>query len=401
MLNSIAYLDCHSGIDGGMFLGSMLDAGLDLTDLERTLSMLPLRIYHLSCEHFTDKGVSGSRFDIQIPTTDQSILYFPDVQKILHSSALEKRVRNCALAIFTKLVEAEATVRGISVEEVPFHEMEATNTIVDIVGAAWGVETLGIEQIYASALPLSSGGHVQTRRGLLPVPAPATLEILRRVSAPWKPSEAEGEMITPAGAAILATLARFEIPAIAIERVGYGFGHKSVSWPDCLRICLGRSLTGTQVNEEVPEFDWVNVLACNIDTMTGEHLGNLMELLLASGALDVSYTPLQMKKNRPAVMLTLICQIEDTEQLATLILAESSTLGVRIQQMQRRKAQRSQETIATPLGPVQIKVKRLGQRVISAAPEYEDCRRVAHAQHIPLEEVYEIVRSVIADSIKS
>lgn len=155
------------------------------------------------------------------------------------------------------------------------------------------------------------------------------------------------------------------------------------------------------MGDDVPDTDWVSVLECNIDNMTGELLGDLMERVLSAGALDVSYLPLQMKKNRPAVMVTLICQIVDTERLARLILAETSTLGVRVQQVQRRKAQRSQEQIITPLGPLQIKLKRLGTRVISAAPEYEDCRRLARARQMPLEEVYELARQVIADTILS
>ena len=206
-------------------------------------------------------------------------------------------------------------------------------------------------------------------------------------------------MVTPTGAAILATLARFETPAIAIERVGYGFGRKQFPWPNCLRACLGRSLTVATSTEMSPDTDWVSLLSCNIDNMTGEMLGDLLEQLLAAGALDVSYQPLQMKKNRPAVLLTLICQVEEAERLAQLVLTETSTLGVRVQQVQRRKAQRSQEQIVTPFGPLLVKVKRLGTRVLSAAPEYEECRRIARAQHVPLAEVYEVARQVIARAI--
>ena len=248
-----------------------------------------------------------------------------------------------------------------------FHEVGAVDAIVDIVGAVWAIERLGIAQMYASPLPLSSGHVKKPRTVFLPVPAPATLEILRRVSAPWRPSSAEGEMVTPTGAALLATFARFELPAMAIEHVGYGFGRKQFPWPNCLRACLGRSLDVAVDGDELPDTDWVSVLECNIDTMTGELLGDLMERVLSAGALDLSYQPLQMKKNRPAVLVTLICQLEDTERLARLILAETSTLGVRVQQMQRRKAQRSQEQIITPLGPLQIKLKRLGTRIISAS----------------------------------
>jgi uncharacterized protein (TIGR00299 family) protein len=400
MTQVIAYLDCHSGISGDMFLGAMLDAGLAFEELRRALAALPLSDYQLTCEHFSDKGIRGSRFDVRLSASEQSERHFSDIAAILRASTLPPRVRERALAMFQCLAEAEATVHGTSVEAVHFHEVGAVDAIVDIVGAAWAVEALDITQLYASPLPLSSG-HVKTAHGLLPVPAPATLEILRQVSAPWKPSPAEGEMVTPTGAAILATLARFETPAMAIERVGYGFGRKQFPWPNCLRACLGRPLAVSASADELPETDWVSVLECNIDNMTGELLGDLLERLLAEGALDVSYLPLQMKKNRPAVMLTLICQIEDTERLAEFVLAETSTLGVRVRQVQRRKAQRSQERIITPLGPLLVKVKRLGTRVISAAPEYEDCRRLARARQVSLEEVYELAREVIARAIIS
>lgn len=398
MSEVIAYLDCHSGMSGDMFLAALLDAGLTFDELRDALAGLPFSDYQLSYEPFNDKGIRGARFDVQLSTQEQPTRHLADIQAIVRASTLPLRVCERALAVFQLLAEAEAHVHGTSIEEVHFHEVGAIDAIVDIVGAVWSIERLGIAQLYASALPLSSG-HVKTAHGLLPVPAPATLEILRRVSAPWRPSSAEGEMVTPTGAALLATFARFEQPTIAIERVGYGFGRKQFPWPNCLRICLGRPLGNAVAGEGVPDTDWVSVLECNIDNMSGELLGDLMERVLVAGALDISYLPLQMKKNRPAVMVTLICQIEDTERLARLILAETSTLGVRVQQVQRRKAQRSQEQIITPLGPLQIKLKRLGTRVISAAPEYEDCRRLARVHQVPLEEVYELARQVIADTI--
>ena len=255
------------------------------------------------------------------------------------------------------------------------------------------IEALGITQIYASPLPLSSG-HVQTAHGMLPVPAPATLEILRQVSAPWKPSPAEGEMVTPTGAAILATLAKFQTPAIAIERVGYGFGRKQFPWPNCLRLCLGHAIASLPHAGQA-DTDWVTIIESNIDNMAGELLGGLMDRLLAAGALDVSYTPIQMKKNRPAVMVTVICREEESDAMASLLLSESSTLGVRISHVQRLKAQRMFESIETPIGPISMKVKRLGNQIIGIAPEYEDCQRIALEKGIPLEDVYEVARQVM------
>lgn len=368
--------------------------------LRQALVSLPIRGYELKLERFQDKGICGARFEVMLAEQEQPTRHFTDIVSLLQAATLLPRVRERAISMFRCIAEAEAVVHGSTLEEVHFHEVGAIDAIVDIVGAALAVETLGIETLYASALPLSSG-HVKTAHGLLPVPAPATLEIARRVSAPWRPCPVEGEMVTPTGATILATLARFETPAIRIERVGYGFGRKSFPWPNCLRLCLGR-LPGSSMEADAQatmDTDWVTVIESNIDTMTGEALGGLMERLLAAGALDVAYTPLYMKKNRPAVMLTLICRVEDGDALAQLLLSEATTLGVRMQHMQRRKAQRIQQFIETPFGIMQVKVKLLGGRVISAAPEYEECRRIASERSLPLEEVYEVARQAIQRAI--
>jgi len=396
MRQKIAYLDCHSGISGDMFLGAMLDAGLSLDTLRTGLATLPVTGYELELRTETvhEHGIRGSRLTVVMADQEQASRHLSDIAAILDAATLPTTVRKNAFAIFQCLAEAEAAVHGTTLEEVHFHEVGAIDALVDITGAALAIETLGITQLYASPLPLSSG-HVRSAHGLLPVPAPATLEILRRVAAPWKPCPIEGELVTPTGAAILATLARFETPAIAIERVGYGFGRKHFPWPNCLRLCIG-SAAGFLSADEQADTDWVTVIESNIDDMTGELLGDLMEKLLAAGALDVSYTPIQMKKNRPAVMVSLICPVEDGDRLAQLVLRESSTLGVRIQQVQRLKAQRTQERINTAIGSVLVKVKRLGPRIISASPEYEECRRIARERDIPLEEVYAVVQQAIA-----
>ena len=400
MFQHIAYLDCHSGISGDMFLGAMLDAGFPLETLRQALGSLPVSGYELKLEQFQDKGIRGARFDVALAEQEQPARHFTDIVALLQAATLPPRARERAISMFRCIAEAEAVVHGSTLEEVHFHEVGAIDAIVDIVGAALAIETLGIETLYASALPLSSG-HVKTAHGLLPVPAPATLEILRRVSAPWRPCPVEGEMVTPTGAAILATLARFETPSIRIERIGYGFGRKSFPWPNCLRLCLGRPVGARmEVGEQAAmETDWVTVIETNIDTMTGEALGGLMERLLAAGALDVAYSPLHMKKNRPAVLLTVICRMEDGDALAQLLLSEANTLGVRMQHMQRRKARRAQQSIETPFGKMLVKVKLLGERVISAAPEYEECRRIAQEQSLPLEEVYEVARQAIQHAI--
>jgi uncharacterized protein (TIGR00299 family) protein len=359
MQELIAYLDCHSGISGDMFLGALLDldAGLSLDFLKNALAGLPVHGYELRLEPFQNKGILGSRFEVVLSREDTrypQVRSMADIVALLDASTLSPKVRENTLSMFQCLAEAEATIHGTGVEEVHFHEVGAIDAIIDITGAAIALEALSITQLYASSLPLSSG-HVQTAHGILPVPAPATLEILRHVPAQWKPSSAESEMVTPTGAAILATQAKFQTPAIFIEHVGYGFGHKQFPWPNCLRVCLGRA-GNTNRQSELADSDWVTVIESNIDNMTGELLGGLMDKLFSAGALDVNYTPIQMKKNRPAVMLTIICRVEEGKALSELLLSESSTLG---------------------------------------APEYDDCQRIALEKGIPLADVYEVVRQVI------
>ncbi len=397
-MSAIAYLDCHSGISGDMFLGALLDAGLSFDALKQGLATLPVSDYQLTFAPFTDKGIRGAHFDVQLADREQPTRHLSDIVAILDAANLPPRARETALAIFRCLAEAEATVHGTSVEEVHFHEVGAVDAIVDITGAALGLEMLGITQLYASALPLTSGS-VKTAHGLLPVPAPATLEILRKVQAPWRPAAAEGELVTPTGAAILATLARFELPAMTIERVGYGFGRKQLPWPNCLRLCLGTAYAVAARSAEELESDWVSVIETNIDNMSGELLGGLMERLLVVGALDVSYTALQMKKNRPATLVSIICRPTDEERLSQVLLQETSTLGVRIQHMQRLKARREQQLLSTPLGEMLVKVKRLGTRIISASPEYEECQRIARERNLPLAEVYDVALHTIQETI--
>lgn len=393
-MGKIAYLDCYSGISGDMFLGAMLDAGLDWGALREALAVLPVVGYRLDFESFSDKGIKGSRFHVELEKQEQPVRRLADIVALLGSAALDERVRALALAMFQHLAEAEATVHGTSLEGVHFHEVGAVDAIIDITGAAFAVTALGITQLYASPLPLT-GGYVQAAHGILPIPAPATLEILRRAQAPWKACAIEGELVTPTGAAILATLARFETPAIAIERVGYGFGQKLLSWPNCLRLCLGTDYHVASAEGQELDTDWVTVLETNIDDMSGELLGGLINSLLECGALDASFTPIQMKKNRPAITITVICAPERSDYLAHVLLRETSTLGVRMQQARRVKAQRGQQEMETPLGPIRIKVKRVGGHVISAAPEYEDCQRIAREKDVALSDVYELANKSI------
>ena len=260
-MRKLLYLDCHSGISGDMFLSAMLDAGLSFETLQEALSGLHIDGYRLVFEPFHDKGIRGSRFHVLTTEQEQPHRHFSDIEALLRASHLPEDVRDTAIAIFHTLGEAEATVHGVSLEEVHFHEVGAIDAIVDITGAAIALHTLGIEQVYASPLPFTHG-HLRMAHGLMPLPAPATLEILRKVKAPWVPCLIEGELVTPTGAAILATVARFETPAIAIEQVGYGFGQKKIAWPNCVRACIGH---------EYRRIDVVRQETIEVHTHNSEH----------------------------------------------------------------------------------------------------------------------------------
>ena len=291
----LAYLDCFSGISGDMLLGALLHAGLELDELRAGLATLPLSGYTLEAERVSDHGLSGVRCVVRVEEPDpHEHRHLREIRDILAAGRLPERARERALAIFTRLAEAEGAIHGVSPEEVGFHEVGAVDSIVDIVGTALGFELLGIEEIYCSELPLTSG-RVRSSHGPLPVPAPATLELLKDSGVVWKTVPGEGELVTPTGAAVIAALAQFGWPErMTIQRVGYGFGQKKLPWANCLRLLLGE-----RTNVADAERDEIVVLASNIDNMTGEALGWLMDRLLSAGALDVSYTPLQMKKNRP------------------------------------------------------------------------------------------------------
>jgi uncharacterized protein (TIGR00299 family) protein len=285
----------------------------------------------------------------------------------------------------------------------------AVDSIVDVVGAAIGLEALGIDRLYASSLPLA-GGTVRSRHGPLPLPAPATLELIARVGAPTRPAPGGGELVTPTGAAILAELATFEQPPMRVRRIGYGFGTRELPWPNVLRLWLGEpaapgsaglwpapvGVSETEAGQRpaVPEGDLIRdevvLVETNLDDASPELLGYAMERLFEAGALDVYFTPIQMKKNRPGTLLGVIAPPDRADALARIILAETTTLGVRLRPLARLIAERREATVETPLGPVRVKLKRLGDRTV-AAPEYDDCARLARSGGVPLAEVYRLV----------
>jgi uncharacterized protein (TIGR00299 family) protein len=378
----LAYFDCFSGASGDMLLSSLLDAGLALHDLEADLALLRIEGYQLSAGKLTRQGLNGTLLQVVVEPGERPARTLPAIERFLADSDLPAVIQERSLSVFRRLAQAEATVHGTTVDRIHFHELGAVDSLVDIVGFVCALERLGIEAVYSSALTLG-GGTVQTEHGRLPAPAPATLALLAQVGAPTVPSSAQTELLTPTGAALLTEFARFERPPMRLRAIGYGFGTKEFDWPNALRVWLGEPLTAPHPSSG----DEVALLACNLDDATGEILGYAMDRLLAAGALDVWFTPIQMKKNRPATQLSLLCHPGDANALASLVLRETPTLGVRRIILSRSVAARQVRQVDTPWGPVHVKVKILAGEVVAASPEYDDCARLAAQAGIPLGEV--------------
>lgn len=382
----ILYLDCFSGLSGDMALGMLVDLGVEPRSLREGLAELGLDGYRLEVRQESRRGLRGTRVSVEVDSmAEQPRRGLAEIEALLAGSGLAEGVRRRAAAVFRRLARAEARVHGQPTQAVHFHEVGAVDSIVDVVGTLLGLELLGVRQVYASAVPLGSG-MVRASHGPLPLPAPATLELLAEVGAPTRPSPAEVELLTPTGAALLAELARFEQPAMRVERVGYGLGARDLPWPNAARAWLGQPLEESGTYEEE-----VVVLETNVDDMTPQQAGYIMERLLEAGALDVFYVPAQMKKSRPGLLLGVIASPGTARGLAEVLLRETPTLGVRLRRTSRLVAPRWVEEVQSPLGPARVKVKRLGAER-SLTPEYEDAARLARAHRLPLDEVYRLVR---------
>lgn len=379
-MSTVAYVDCPSGVSGDMLLGALLDAGLPLDDLRAALATLPLPGYTLDAEPVRRGALGATRALVHVEGEEHVHRGLADVLAIVAAGGLPARVQRDATAVFERLAAAEAHVHRIPLQEVHFHEVGAIDAIVDIVGACAGLRLLGVEELYASPLPLARGQTVSAH-GPMPLPAPAVLELLARAAAPTVPHASALELVTPTGAAILTALARFEQPPLRLTRIGYGAGGREQPEPNVLRLWLGQ-------RESDAAAEQLLVLEANIDDMPAELFGHAVERLLAAGALDAWCTPLTMKKSRPAVMLSALCRPADRAALANLLFRETSTFGVRTRVVDRYAADREVRQVATPFGMVSVKLKILDGAVVGASPEYEDCRRLAAAQGIPLPQVY-------------
>jgi pyridinium-3,5-bisthiocarboxylic acid mononucleotide nickel chelatase len=390
----LAYFDCFSGISGDMTLGALVDAGCPVEHLRGELRGLRVAGWELTAEKVWKNGMAATY--VKVTTEDQSKhRSLGAILEILEKSELGARVRERASAIFRRLGEAEARVHDVPLEKIHFHEVGAVDAIVDIVGACIGFEVLGIEKFACSALNVG-GGTVKMAHGVLPVPAPATANLLQ--GRPTYSNGIQKELVTPTGAAIVATLCETfgPQPAMTVGAIGYGAGTADLEGqPNVVRIMVGEEL-GVRKGEEngaqagVPVLlldEEIAVIEANLDDMNPQIYGYFLEKALGAGALDVYTTPVQMKKNRPGTLLTVLCKPGDTQALMSLIFAETTTFGVRTYRAQRRVLPREWVSVATEFGDVRIKVSRVNGHIRHAVPEFEDCKRAAEEKGVPLQRV--------------
>ena len=373
---NILYLDCQAGISGDMTVGALLDLGVPLEHLQSELAKLglPAGSYQLSTAQVERGHVAALKFEVAVHD-HHTHRHYAGIDTMIAASSLTEPVREAARTIFRRLAEAESKVHGVPVDEVHFHEVGAIDSIVDIVATSICLDYLKVERVHISALPLGSG-FVETAHGRLPVPAPATAELLQGLLTHGRCGE--GERVTPTGAAIVAAMAGSSgvCPEMLIERIGSGAGSRDFS--DCPNVL--RAFLGTERLEEGS--DEVVEASCNLDDVTPEIIGYVQELLLESGALDVWLVPVQMKKGRPGVILSLLCHTPDLGRLTALLMSETGALGVRHRTLRRTVQSRRIEECPTPFGPVRFKVSEFGRK-----PEYEDCRRIARERGIPCRDV--------------
>jgi len=432
------YLDIFSGISGDMFLGALLDLGVDFHRLEHDLEKLGLDGYHLHVSKQQRAHVAGTKFDVLLEDDhhhDESehdehhhghehghhhahghehhhhdeasarehehchghehSRTFADIEQLISRSPLSDWVKQKSIAVFRRVAVAEGKIHGKPPEQVHFHEVGAVDSIIDIVGACLALEALGKPRVLAA--PVVEGtGWVKCAHGRFPVPTPATLEILGARGVPVSQCDEPHELVTPTGAALLAELVEDFGPmrGLAPLRIGYGLGSReNKTRPNVLRAVLGEASSATAAHDW--ETDAVAVLQTNLDDANAEILGDFSEKALARGALDVFHTPVQMKKNRPGVLLSVLCAEADADKFCELILRETTTFGVRRHVAERRKLRREFSTVKTPFGEVTVKFGKMDGQLVQAAPEYESCKRLAEQANVPLKQVYEAAQRAI------
>ena len=422
------YLDIFSGISGDMFIGALLDLGVDFTSLERELKKLKLDGYHLHFARGQKSQISGIKFDVHLEHDHHDHHHdeghghhhhhheheheherdhghehthehshddghgrnYVEIKELIAHSALSGWVKEKSARVFQRIAVAEGKIHGVPPDEVHFHEVGAVDSIVDIVGGCIALELLGKPRVLAGPV-IEGTGWIDCAHGRFPIPAPATLEILAARGIAVTQCEEPHELVTPTGAALLAEFAESFGPMsnLTIEKTGFGLGARdNKTRPNVLRAVLGQTTTGA-VSANDWQTDSIAVLETNLDDINAEILGHFVEAALAAGALDVFHTPIQMKKNRPGVLLTILCGAADADKFTELLLRETSAFGVRRSVAERRKLQREFATVKTTHGEVTMKLGKLNGKIVQAAPEFESCKKLAEKTGVPLKTIYE------------
>jgi len=378
----IAYFDCFSGISGDMILGALVDAGLPLEVFTKLIDDLNLSGCRISSKKVKKSGISATKVDISFPPIRKSPA---EILSLMESLDISQKLKEKSKSIFLTLAKAEAYIHQEDINSVHLHELGSIDTLIDIVGSVVGLDKMGIEEVYSSEINVGEG-FVKTAHGYLPVPAPATAHILKGV--PVYSSGVKAELTTPTGAAILTGFSSGygSLPLMKLEIIGYGAGEKDLPSPNLLRVLIGEK--SIQSEQE----DWVSVLETNIDDMNPEFYDYLIDFLLKKGALDVFLTPIQMKKSRPGMLLSVICYEKKQKEIIDTIFSETSTFGIRISRLRREKLKREIKNLKTSLGNIRVKLGILDGKIVSVSPEYEDCKKIALERKIPLKRVYELVK---------
>jgi uncharacterized protein (TIGR00299 family) protein len=385
---NIAYFDCFSGISGDMMLGALLDLGWKESELRKEAEKLKVSGWELEVKKVSKQGIAGTQVKIRDEKNEPRA--FERLIEIIEKSDLENRVKEKSRSVLTRIGEAESRIHGIPLSEVHLHELGGVDTVIDVVGTVIGIERLGIERIYASKVHVGKG-FTNSGHGILPLPAPATLELLKDV--PIYGGDVEGELTTPTGAAIISSLASGfgRMPSMVLKKVGYGAGERDFAFPNLLRVSLGTA-------EEVPGDAYVEnaatVIEVNIDDMNPEIYPHLMEKLLEAGAKDVYFIPIHMKKNRPGILLGAIVE-EEFQRVLDVIFRETTTIGVRTHQVWRKKLSREETWVSTKYGKAKVKLGRVQGKVVNISPEYESCRELSQKSGVPLKDIYQEIQVAV------
>ena len=377
-----AYFDCFSGISGDMTLGALVDAGVGIDALRAGLAKLRLTGYEVKAEKVNRSGIAATKAHVVIDRKSQSTRHLSDILDIIEGSPLSPAVKEKSGRIFKRMAEAEAKVHGTVPDKIHFHELGAIDAIADIVGSVIGLELLGITRIITSSVNVGSG-TVQTSHGIFPIPAPATAELLKGI--PFYQSSTQFELATPTGAAIISTLcdSSGSLPAMTVDRIAYGAGDKDFpDRPNVLRLMIGELAHNYEEDASI-------VIETNIDDMSPQVYDYVIEKLMVQGAHDVYLSPIIMKKGRPAILLSVLADRSKSDALLDVIFHETTSIGVRIQEVGRKKLSREIREVDTLYGRVGIKVSKRGNEILTVSPEYDDCRRIAEEKNVPLKKVIE------------